>query len=93
MKKRNITLAIVATAGVLGAGSLWAHEGEHENGSDTSSNHGEMMQDGKMMQDGMGMRNMMGQMESMMEKCHSMMDMMMMQQDHHPSTDSGQTDS
>lgn len=83
INKRNTLLALtVAAAGILGAGSLWAHEGEHD--GESSSMHKEMMQDG------MGMMNMMGEMESMMEKCNSMMNMM--QQEHHSSMGSDQAD-
>lgn len=81
--KRNTLLAFtVAAAGILGAGSLWAHEGDQD--GESSSMHQEMMQDG------MGVMNMMGEMESMMEKCNSMMDMM--QQEHRSSTGSDQAD-
>lgn len=81
ISKRNTLLAFaVAAAGILGAGSIWAHEGERD--GESGSMHKEMMQDG------MGMMNMMGEMESMVEKCNSMMDMM--QQEHHSSMGSDQ---
>jgi len=80
MNKQKIIYSFVATLSVFSSGFLWADQSMQEGSRNEISAHGEMMQ-----QNGMGMMDMMDEMESMMEKCNSMMGMM---QQHHDSTDS-----